>query len=70
MDRKNLERSLMRYANGSMMISARKVREHMCIGQASAHELLEGLEYIENGKKVRRYYIPDVAQRIMERAHR
>ena len=69
MDKKQLKLELSRYANNSAMISPRKVREFTGFGSAKVSELLQGLDRIkdDNGEK---FFITDVAERIMERTVR
>lgn len=51
------------------MISPRKVREYTGLGSAKVSELLKGLDRIKdsNGEK---FFITDVAERILERTVR
>lgn len=51
------------------MITPRKVREFTGYGQNKVAEMLKGLDYLPDGN-TRRYFISDVAERILERTIR
>lgn len=69
MDKQKLIREMKSHAKDAGMISRRKVREYLGYGDAKTAELLKGLDRIrdENGE---RFFISDVAERIMERTVR
>ena len=69
MDKKQLKLELSRCSNNASMISPRKVREYTGLGNNKVAELLKGLDRIKdsNGEK---YFITDVAERILERTVR
>lgn len=69
MEKKILCRNLKTYCNGKEMITPRKVREFTGYGQNKVAEMLKGLDYLPDGN-TRRYFILDVAERILERTIR
>ena len=69
MDKKQLKRDLSQCANNASMISPRKVREYMGLGNAKVAELLNGLDRTKDGNG-EKFFITDVADRILERTIR
>lgn len=69
MDKQKLTRELQACAKGAWTISPRKIREFTGYGDAKVAELLKGLDRLkdDNGEK---FFISDVAERIMERTVR
>lgn len=69
MTKKELRQELSQYANHAAMISPKKVREYTGYGNAKVSDILTGLDRLQddNGEK---FFISDVAERIMERTVR
>lgn len=66
MDKRELKRQLTVHAKGSAVISRLKIEEFLGIGSNRAYELLNGLEVVVIGDR-KKYFISDVAERILER---
>lgn len=69
MDKRSIERKMTTHVKGAMFISRLQIEKFMGYGRAKTQKLLEGLEVIEMDGR-RKYFIPDVCQRIMERSIR
>lgn len=69
MDKKSMVQSMKTHVKGAMMISQHQVETFMGIGRAKSCELLNGLDVFKMNDG-RKYFIPDVVQRIMERTVR
>lgn len=69
MDKKLLKRNLQRQANGASVISRLQLEKFLGLGSEKTASLFEGLEMIEVGQR-RKYFIDDVAERILERTIR
>lgn len=65
MEKKILIRSLRETSGGSDFITERKMRTYFGLGQNKTRDFLAGLEKVEG-----KYFIPDVAERILERSAR
>lgn len=67
MDKQSIERKLSQSVKGAMLVSSLQVEKFIGCGTSKTKRLLEGLEAVElDGRK--KFYVPDVAQRIMERS--
>lgn len=69
MEKKEIKRALQSHVGGAMIMSCSQLETFLGIGHAKAVDLLKGLDILELGNG-RRYFIPDVAERIMERRTR
>lgn len=69
MDKKTLKRNLQQHANGAAVISRLQLEKFLGIGGDKAAKFLDGLEMVEVGQR-RKYFIDDVAERILERTIR
>lgn len=66
MDKAKLERRLKESADGAMFVTCHQVETFMGYGATKTLELLKGTEAVElHGR--RKYFIPDVVERIIER---
>lgn len=65
MDKQTLKRQLQQTA-GKEFLNVTEVARAIGIGRATARELLRGLDYVSMGKN-KLYFIPDVAERLIER---
>lgn len=70
MDKKTLVRRLTSFCNGAEMITPEKVKMFTGLGRNRVMDTLEGLDFLMSDGGVRHYFIPDVAERIMERSRR
>lgn len=69
MDKKQIKRALQTHVNGASVISCNQLETFLGIGHKKALELLNGMERLNiNGSK--KYFIPDVAERLMEKVVR
>lgn len=69
MEKREVKRALQSHVGGAMTMSCSQLETFLGVGHAKAVDLLKGLDILELGS-VRRYFIPDVAERIMERRTR
>lgn len=69
MDKKGMKLALQRHVDGAMVISCCQLERFLGIGHTKAVELLKGLDILELGSS-RKYFIPDVAERLMEKRSR
>lgn len=69
MDKKTLKRQLTSYAKGAAVISTRRIEDFLGLGHNKTAELLKGLEAVDVGN-AKKYFISDVAERIIERSVR
>ena len=66
MDKRGLKRGLSQSVKGASFLSRQQVERYMGWGRSKTETLLLGLDAVElNGKK--KYFVDDVAERIMER---
>ena len=66
MDKVSLEKSMSERTNGSAWISVSKLRKWLGVGNDKFKDFTDGLERRVNGNRLE-YFIPDVAERIMEK---
>lgn len=66
MDKQTIERDMKKFVGGGSFITATKLARFLQKRDTFAYSLVNGLEKIPAEKKGTIYYIPDVAQRIME----
>lgn len=69
MNKSQLKREMSQFVKGAAVISPRKIRAFTGYGDAKVAEMLVGLDRLKdaNGEK---FFISDVAERIMERTVR
>ena len=65
MDKQTLTRSLTIHVEGASFINGCQLAKYLKMSRNAIPDLLQGLEYIESGRS-RKYFIPDVAGRLME----
>lgn len=70
MDKQTLKRELSGCAKNSAVITNCRLRTFLGCGTDLAADILAGLEYIPCGDGSKKYFISDVAERIMERRER
>ena len=66
MDKQTVIREMKSFANGSSYISATRLAKHLGKSKEFAYNLVNGLDKIPGEESGTKYFIPDVAQRIME----
>lgn len=67
MDKQTLVRDMKSYVGGGAFITPTQTAKYMRLSPSRMRDLLEALDHIKTGK-ARQYFIPDVAQRILERS--
>lgn len=70
MDKKKLERRLSEQSKGALFISENRLRGALGLGQNKVVDLMDGVEFIKEGCNGKKYFIPDVVERIAERIER
>jgi len=65
MDKKSLINSMERYVGGSAFINKSQLAKYLRRSRDAMPNLLSGLDYLET-KREKKYFIPDVAQKLMD----
>lgn len=66
MDKQTIERDMKKFVGGGSFITATKLARFLHKRDTFAYSLLNGLDKVPGITRGTKYYIPDVAQRIME----
>lgn len=70
MDKQTVAREMKSYVNGSSYITVPKLARHLGKRKEYAYEIVNGLDKIPGAERGTMYFIPDVAERIIERSRR
>ena len=65
MDKKSLITSMEKFIGGSAFINKSQLAKFLRRSRTAIPDIVSGLDYLETGRE-RRYFIPDVAQKIMD----
>lgn len=66
MTKQDIVRDMKQFVGGGSFITQAGVRKYLCRSKAKVRETLTGLDYESSGRDYK-YFIPDVAQRIIDR---